>query len=257
MPKVEALALPGTVVRDFLEEIQAHVGSVTFPEGYAGPTLQTASAVLAKKYASVTAINTTAAVMSAMQYCLQIQAMEACTILIRRVVDAKSLTTQYISTVLVPFIPELRRLALQYKMLDGFAPLFQSIMLAWIEKVLGPKPKDDTLVLLSRLGSWACKCTHCSSVRHFLGSSPNRELRLDRIGAPSRKHVEAFIHLYAKSACTYQTISRSPQGLQVCIENCRFETLTNGRLGDQGRWPRSVLVRHAERRLVGLRRAGG
>ncbi|TCD68476.1 hypothetical protein EIP91_010651 [Steccherinum ochraceum] len=216
LPKVESHAFPPTTMREFIQELRSPIAPIVLPATYTGPKMEAMVALCAKHYATTAPLPNVQAISAVLQYCLETGALEACTIVIRRIVAATLLTSTYVSTVLVPFIPELRRLALQHNKLDGFAPAFQTIVLAWIEKVLGRKPDSDGSAQLASIPAWTCPCPDCTSARNFLKkASVDRNLYLYSIGAVKRRHVEDFLNRYARSACTWRTIGRSPQGLQI------------------------------------------
>ncbi|TCD68473.1 hypothetical protein EIP91_010648 [Steccherinum ochraceum] len=215
LPKLEKLKFSPDIVRSFIDELRSHRDKIVFPADHTGPTLESSITVLSKMYANSAPLTDHQVIGDALQYCLRINAMEACTLIIKRIVEAKSLSPTYVSKVLVPFIPELRRIAVQYNMLDGFAPAFQTIMLAWIEKVLGQKPKNDGRAELASLASWTCTCAECNPIRKFLQSGAQQSTSLSSIGAPRRKHLEGYLARYARLACSWQTISTVPQGIQV------------------------------------------
>lgn len=95
------------------------------------------------------------------------------------------------------------------------APLCQNILLHWIRMVLGDKPASNPTSVLSSITWWTCTCTHCIRAKTFLTSGTSRNLILERIGAPSCKHVEQQIGKFARLAATYDTVRTSPQGLNV------------------------------------------
>ncbi|TCD68475.1 hypothetical protein EIP91_010650 [Steccherinum ochraceum] len=213
LPGMQKLAFTPGIVCSILEELDGlrmQVGG-----GPTGPSLQGAIASLSMKYANTVALYTTPAIADALSNCMKIQALEACTVIIKRIFEAKFLSAKYITHVLVPLIPELRRLCLQYNMLDGFAPAFQTILLAWIDKVLGTRPIGDGSAELSLLPSWTvtCQCADCSLTRAFL-RSPEQTLKLERMTIARRTHLVAALKKYTQFACSWNAIS-SPPGLQV------------------------------------------
>lgn len=215
MPKIQDLALSETSIRDFLEELRAHSDRISFPSGHTGPTVASLLSTLSKKYAKAVNLNGATAIANALDFCLEIRSLEASTILVGRAVDPSKLTAQLVNTVLVPFIPELRRVALKYKMLDSFATTFQAIMRAWMEKVLGTKPADNGSSHLARLVQWTCNCAECMSIKNFLQTSREQRKSLNRIGAPRCKHLEGFLSRYARGACTWDVVSTTPRGFNV------------------------------------------
>lgn len=216
LPEVQSLPLTIGPICYFMEELHAIAHQIRLPIGYTGPTILTLTTTLCNKYATMTMLSNTQAITDALRRCLRMQAPEACAVVVKRVVAVDLLTSEYINVVLVPLIPELHRLALDFKKLNDFASTFQTILLAWINKVLGPRPNDGGFPGVSSFSQWTCSCNECSPIRNFLKSdSPSRHISLEHIGAPRRKHVELYLRVYAQSACSWSTIATSPQGIKV------------------------------------------
>ncbi|EJD55214.1 hypothetical protein AURDEDRAFT_118417 [Auricularia subglabra TFB-10046 SS5] len=161
--------------------------------------------------------------------CLKARGMTCMKLILDRVVDDKLLrSTQYISGVLIPFVEQLSPFATQHGLVlssEPFAYAIQKIMRSWIDLVLGAMP-DHTRArpLLNSLARYSCTCAE---------SSTNRELLLDRIGAPKRKHVEQELSRWARGAATYEFIKTTPQGLKVT----KAEVLVA-----PGRWKRDQTI---------------
>lgn len=160
---------------------------------------------LSQKYAEAVPLASSRAILDALSVCLRVRALEACTTILKRTVDIKLLTENYINTVLIPLIPGLRHLAPQYTMLDDFAPTIQTIMLAWIEKILGSKPQEDGSAKLLSLSSWTCNCKDCSDTRTFLTARPDERTVVLFMDISRRKHLEDHLLRYACSVCSWST----------------------------------------------------
>lgn len=159
-----------------------------------------------------------------LEFCLSKGGLPCFAIALDRLLDPKLITEGYVNQTLVPLLPQLRTLAVKHGhalAAEPFAHGFRTIMRAWAEKVLGPRPSEaGAQGILASLRQWTCACEPCASVRRFLTAQAERAKTLDRIGAPKRKHVEQQLTAYARGAATYQAIMRSPQGLQVSLCFC-------------------------------------
>ena len=215
MPKLEDLALPDTAVRDFIEELRAHATRIVFSPGYSGPTISSLVTTLCKKYARTVEPSTTPVIKNALEFCLGINELEAGTIFTHRTIEPNRWNAEHVAN-MIPLIPDIRRLSQQHKVPHpGFSFVLQAIVLAFISKVLGPKPKDKSSSLLARLDSWKCNCGDCATVKAFLRNSSQEKRILDRLGVPRCRHLEEHLALYAKAACTWQIIASTPRAMSV------------------------------------------
>lgn len=114
---------------------------------------------------------------------------ETCQPLLRRIMDPKLVTKEYINHLLITLIPRLRAFT-QSKQLavtsEPFASAFRNILQLWGSVLLGPKPKEDPTIL-DGLRSWKCFNQACVTIRRFLTTSPDKELSLNRIGYPNKE----------------------------------------------------------------------
>ncbi len=96
----------------------------------------------------------------------------------------------------------------------------------WATVVLGQKPVQDPSAF-TFLTHWTCSCAACHRAKDFLRkpSLDRPSLTLDRIGAPLRKHVEAYLYGRARLVATATMIRSSPQGLEVCGSRYHHSTL--------------------------------
>lgn len=167
-------------------------------------------------YGTTTAVKSIA---DAVKCCLSVGVPEGCSIVLDRALDPSLLKAPYITNTLVPLVSELRKLAAEHQQpltSPVFASALRRILCAWTDKVLGPKPADSSATI-AQINAWACSCTTCAAVRTFLTSKPERSQTWHRIGAPTRKHVEGFLTRHARTAATWFTVGRSPQGITVCL----------------------------------------
>ena len=214
LPKLQSLSIKSDTIEIFVAALGDSEHIRMSPEG---PTVPSLTCILSERYAAITPIGEKRDISYAITFCLKHQALEAWNIIMKRMVAPGVCTAGYICEALIPFIPTLRDIALKYNLLDRLAPTFQAIMLAWVDKVLRQKPAEDGSAELALLPSWQCDCKECSNVRAFLQTDPRAEASFERIGAVKRRHVESFLSEFASGACTWNTISKSPQGIHVSV----------------------------------------
>lgn len=136
-------------------------------------------------------------------------------------VDDKQLTPNRVQSFLVPFIGDLSNFLSQKGISQSFPPFaffFKTSMIAWIKKVLGTKPTDTPADLVTTLAALKACCPSCKSVAKAMetGSSRAQQIRLDRIGAPQAKHLDAKMRSCCRSSVgTWSIIQTTPRGFMV------------------------------------------
>ncbi|KAK7036717.1 hypothetical protein VNI00_011382 [Paramarasmius palmivorus] len=223
LPKLKSLNWNEDSWKAFLEELHTHRNALSLPED-SPVSISTIITEMAQEYARKVNLNAgnyraTSNIPGVLQFSLTIGGTDCLTTVFDRLFEPAKLNAQYVSGCLVPLIPELKKLSASHGIplhSEPFASSLRKIMAGWVGKVTGPKP-DDTAAqpLLAKINRWTCHDPHCAKVRQFLLKQPERTIRLDRIGAPSRKHVEKCISSHIYGAATFQMISGSPQGLSV------------------------------------------
>ncbi|GBE89811.1 hypothetical protein SCP_1701360 [Sparassis crispa] len=244
VPKMEALPLEASALRDFFEELHAKREQFSFTDQQR-QELQAVIVKLVKRYALkvdlpvqapapnynwvtlnyATGVADVSQVIAALECCIAIGVPEASSTILDRLLSPTVLKSNYVTSNLVPLVPALRKLAAKYKTSLSTVPFssaFRGIMLAYTEKVLGPRPADAS-AKLKELQKWTCNCGECAPVRAFLTSQPEKSQTWQRIGAPRRKHVENFLQRYAWSIATWDTVRTSPQGLTVSKKDVIYE----------------------------------
>lgn len=243
-----------------LEELQPRIKQLILPTSYQGPTLPEIVTSVAKKYAHFASINTTEAIIVAMDCCIRMQALDGIWDLLNRVLEPtklKELTgpsyshyspyvvgapqgNTYADRVVLPLVSQLRQLSIKHNMLTALSPAFRQIARTYTQKVLGHIPSANPEKRLAQIRRWTCSCVPCNGIRTFLLNKPDRAISLQRIGAPTRKHVENNLNQYVTSeGATWRTITTSPQGITVstsltlAVSSC---TIRSDRcIGDEGR----------------------
>lgn len=168
--------------------------------------------------------------LAALEFCLSLQLPDACKFVIGRLLNPAKLDVKYIETQLAPLLPDMRALLVKYNQpltSEAFAMAARKIMLYWVQKVMGPRPPDSTASLLGGLKAWTCNCDVCPPVRNFLTAKPEESNSWTRIGAPKRRHLEAFLSKHARQIATFATIRSTPQGITVCVNVVRLWAWTH------------------------------
>ncbi|KZT09482.1 uncharacterized protein LAESUDRAFT_756442 [Laetiporus sulphureus 93-53] len=241
IPSLEALSQNALNFQTLAEEL--HANRENFSTVVPTTDVQTAIVRLGKKYASevnlpqeartssvsygywarpatpVTPASVVKPIIDALESCFSLNVLEACHIILRRVVNPALLAEQYVRDILVPLVPELRKVAEAHKepvTTGASAVVLRKTALAWVEKVLGPRPADCTAQMQSIQRRWTCNCQPCSGVRQFLLHKPERSRTWEKIGAPAKKHVETYLRSCgADKIAAWDTIRTSPQDLKV------------------------------------------
>lgn len=206
-------------MREFVDEVREQRARFVFPEGYEGRTVDSVITAFAEKYIQSVALHSVAVVISVLNWCSSIQIPTLFPIVIGQSTHPKQLNAQYIRTVLIPLLPELRSWGLKNGMLDNLAPAFQKIVAAWNNKILGPSPEPNPKLAaqLKDLAKWACTCGHCSMAKNFLTKTAGSSTSLFKIGAPRRRHLEQQLIAHATGLATFATIRTTPQGITVSV----------------------------------------
>ncbi|KAJ8072944.1 hypothetical protein PM082_019807 [Marasmius tenuissimus] len=171
--------------------------------------------------------NSSAGILAILDTCLKLGGIQALEVVLKRVLEPK-MTSEYLQNYLVPLLPGICQLAQREGVAvscQPFSSAIQIIMNYWAILVLGTKP-DEVLYqrLLAKVQGYTCTLPNCVAVRRFL-TTPNaeRSMKLERIGAPARKHVEKELQTHAVGAATFDTIRSSPQGLTVSKHDGLFQ----------------------------------
>lgn len=211
------MTLSDQAVREFADEVRGQRARFVFPEEYAGRTLDSVIITFAEKYIKFVPAQSPAVVMHVLNWCFSVQIPSLLQVAIDQFTHPAKLNAQYVRTVLVPLLPELRSWGLNNGILDSLAPAFQKIVAAWNDKILGPSPQPNPSLAtqLKDLAKWTCSCEHCSTAKKFLTKMAGSSTSLPRIGAPSRKHLEQQLSVHARGLATFTMIRSTPQGLTV------------------------------------------
>ncbi|KZV95593.1 hypothetical protein EXIGLDRAFT_644081 [Exidia glandulosa HHB12029] len=214
LPKLKALPWVEWTWKSMIEQLHARSGDPAF----AGPpalALQLAVAELIEVYARQAQLSASQ-LAPTLAFALKLGGDSSVKIVLDRLLAPRQLNATYISQNLIPAVDTICSLASTQHIplsTEPFASSLRQIMQLWIEKVLGPKPNEKGAI--TTLGRWTCGCADCTPVVAFLTADVRRELRLERIGAPRRKHLEGYLGSYARSLATFETIRSTPQGLRV------------------------------------------
>ncbi|KAK1228340.1 hypothetical protein PQX77_008593 [Marasmius sp. AFHP31] len=171
--------------------------------------------------------NSSEGMLAILDTCLKLGGIQALEVLLKRVLEPM-MTSEYLENYLVPLLPGICQLAQREGVAvssQPFSSAIQIIMNYWAIVVLGTKP-DEVLYqrLLAKVQRYTCTQPSCVAVRRFL-TTPNaeRSMKLERIGAPARKHIEKELQTHAVGAATFNIIRSSPQGLTVSKHDGLFQ----------------------------------
>lgn len=218
VPKLKSMVIPHSGCQAIVEELREQWNRFAFPDGYRSPTLDSITQHFSKQFAERVPLVDHPEVVRAFDWCISVQQPGLCATLVARLTQAHYLQERdLIQEVLLPLLPDLRKWGARHNMLDTLAPVFAKTMAAWVDYVLGPRPQTSTAATaqLDSLGHWTCPCEPCMHARGFLAKGTQRTVVLQRIGAPAKKHVEAYLAVRAAALANWETVRTSPQGLEV------------------------------------------
>lgn len=227
------MKLTSVAVKLPTEQLRLHSSRFVFPQGYTGVTLDSLIASFARAYIQSLLFQAPPsygyysggrpsnmnAILAALDWCITMKYPALFGTVVQQFTNQEKLTKQYLTDILVPFLPELWTWALKYSALNAVAPAFQRAMSAWTDVALGAPPAANATLAtqLQGLARWTCSCEHCPTARAFLSQQGGPSTQLTRIGAPKRRRVEQQLLTHARSLVTFQMISTVPQGLTVSI----------------------------------------
>ncbi|KAA1473716.1 hypothetical protein DENSPDRAFT_823200 [Dentipellis sp. KUC8613] len=217
VPKLKLTRLTDTALKAIVEGIHEHRTRFVFPGGDSAP-VELVLLSFAETYILHTSLQTPYSVIDALDWCYRMQHAELCPKLISRILNPSTAGKNYINSVLIPLLPLFGKWAAENSVLETFSSTLSSIMLLWLSKVLGPRPAASSTLIaqIKGLKRWSCTCDSCQRARAFLKAQQSQQsLRLDRIGAPTRRHLEGHLNTHTRGLATYATIAGSPQGSMI------------------------------------------
>lgn len=132
--------------------------------------------------------------------------------------------SRYVSEVLLPLVPRIQ-VELANRNIssasDPFRGVFKQIFELYASLVLGPKASDPKS-LLKGVKKLNCPCVDCTTLVKFFLQSPDRQLRLLKIGTPRRKHVEKNLSEFCGYRIANWRAIASSSGLEVRCFRLRF-----------------------------------
>lgn len=181
------------------------------PEGLSSCSVQDVISSLVDKYVTTTPAASSSQVLEALDVLVQVRAYDMALKYFKDKVFTQGASA---AELLESSITSMRR-HIERQGPGVLAHLCQSILLQWNNVVLGEKPSSNITGTVSSITRWTCTCAHCVKAKNFLTREPDRDLRLERIGAPARKHVEQEMNKLTKLGATHELLKTSPQGLVV------------------------------------------
>lgn len=190
-------AVPMTLRLDALLEQLGKHPNIPPPVSYSGPSLPEIIVGLAKKCAADPNNCRRADVIAdAAQHCLQVRSPDAALEIINSAItgDFLDLTRVDFKESVTALIRKLCQLGKNFQMLDAFAPAFQTIFVAWTEKV------KEYSTLCSLMSQWAsaCGCSECTFVRACI-ESPKKGPKTKPAGGEEEKHINDHLRQYLPS----------------------------------------------------------
>ncbi|KAG9028082.1 hypothetical protein FS837_003996 [Tulasnella sp. UAMH 9824] len=154
-----------------------------------------------------------------LNFCADNNNIDCCGELISKITQAASTSTaQHILSELIPLLTQLSdwlsRRGKQHTW-HPFPLLFKTIILTWIQKVLGTIKPADVSQQLASVRSFRCPCNYCARAINWLTTSNQRSTSIDRIGAPNVRHLEGNLRLYAGNIVMSRVVRTSPQGIEI------------------------------------------
>ncbi|KDQ61218.1 glycosyltransferase family 8 protein [Jaapia argillacea MUCL 33604] len=229
VPKLKALPCSEQILGEFVQELQARRDEINLPlDGSVSiPAIITdmVSVIISRSR-----ISSSQSVIDLLQLCFTTGNAPLYSVVLQMAFDPSAFTQQHITQVLVPLPPALRAFISKSGLSptqEPFASAFRRIMFAWLKQFLGLKPDEQGAAkTLEGIKKLPCSCDPCQRVVKFLTLQPDRTLRLERIGAPKRKHVETHLSRYCRLAATWDTIRSTPQGLTVTKTDLIFKPVS-------------------------------
>lgn len=208
-PQPEVSPLSPTILQYLIEELSQR------KERFAALAVEDMSPILTQQFLERVDLKNRTNIIRALDLCVTAEALDLCDDVITKCLSNTVATPKYIEEILIPLLPELRTWADHHdRNMDGSV---RAIVIAWLERVLGPQPAPDASVAnqLTSLFKWTCECLPCVDARTFLIKGEEDSMTLDRIGMQPRRHVEGFLGLHAARLASWVMLRTKPQSLKV------------------------------------------
>lgn len=182
VPRLESMDISEEGLCGIAKELFRQLGSLGFPNGYTGRTMEDIVASFAGRYINSTNIEGKEYIIEALDWCVALlPKIDLRQRLLQRVLDPNKTDVRYIVSVLVPLVRELTWWGKKRNCLDFLAPTFQKIMTLWIDKVFLPIPqmnrKEINVNGVSMLSSIS---TDRDTLTRLLGPQYNRIMTILR-----------------------------------------------------------------------------
>ncbi|KAI0796379.1 hypothetical protein BC629DRAFT_291461 [Irpex lacteus] len=208
-PQLQASPLSPTILQFLVEELTQR------KRRFAALTVGDISPTLTQQFLERVDLKKQVNIIRALDLCVTAEALDLCDDVITKCLSNTVATPEYIEEVLIPLLPELRTWADRHD--RNMDVSVRAIVIAWLERVLGPQPAPDPLVAnqLTSLSAWSCECQPCVDARTFLIKGEEDSTTLDRIGMQPRRHVEGFLGLHAARLASWVMLRTKPQSLKI------------------------------------------
>ncbi|TCD68477.1 hypothetical protein EIP91_010652 [Steccherinum ochraceum] len=199
LPSLEEQAFHADAFAAFIDELCRNP-ALSSTAAVSAPEITAVIISLAKKFtAQKDVLSNPEALSNGVRFCFSVNAIEGGIELIRPWLAKDRLEDpRHLKDMLIPLLPYLYPLAEKHQQIDLLAPIIRQILHAWIDMA------SAHTALVANIGAWGCSCMHCSHARTWLlSASPEKMIKLRKIGEPQRVHVDLIARL------------RVPQGLEV------------------------------------------
>ena len=184
--KVQSLPWNETGWRSFIEELYAKRRDPTFASIF--DSIAAVIGDMTKRYARKATLITAytrhpygshllakaVVAMPVLEFCMDKGGLRCFAIALDRVLDSTQMTEKYINHTLIPLLPQLRTAAFSHRYAlssEPFAYAFRTILRAWAEKVLGPRPSEaNAQAILASMRQCTCSCEPCIGPPVFDGA---------------------------------------------------------------------------------------
>lgn len=160
-----------------------------------------------------------ATIISLIGFCFEVGHQAQCEGILGRLLEERSLTTDHVKSCLLPLTGDLSAMLIKRGIslsAPPYATFFKTTLFAWVNRILGPKPTDAPPQLATTLTQLRACCSSCRTVAANLDHGNVKTFRLDRVGAPGAKHLDAQMRSCCKSSvATWSIVSSTPRGFTV------------------------------------------
>ena len=162
---------------------------------------------------------------STVEFCLRLRTPAVISDTVNPILTQKISDVKFVDQILHPAFKDLSHLATQYQAIDALAPVFQTAMLAWVNRMPGGTPEPSARgQRFDKLG-WTCVCAQCKALRGFL-TSPGSSMRttVRKLTSEMQDHVQSQLqeHVWLTSGFSVRSEKKSESCYEVCDICCNY-----------------------------------